>query len=166
MSSPFHAPEGNASTALDSATLNEKVTAKCSVLPVHPAPHLPSTTLSPKRFYACFFSVSLCMLVSALDSVTIPTAIPTLTTFFHAGSIVQLMSPVYLMSNTSFQMLYGRFSDVIGRKTSLSLAMFIFMVGTLAASFSRTLIQLLIFRGITGAGGGKILFFVITWKCI
>jgi MFS family permease len=57
-------------------------------------------------------------------------------------------------------MLYGRFSDIIGRKTALCLALFVFMVGTLAAGLSRTLVQLLIFRGIAGAGGGGIISLV------
>jgi MFS family permease len=157
MSFTFHAPEGSTST-LGSVTLNKTVTTECLILSTPPISHYKSTILSSKKFYACFFSLALCIIVSAFDSVVVPTTIPTLTIFFHAGSVVQLVSPVYLMSNTSLQMLYGRFSDIIGRKTSLSLAIFIFVVGTLASGFSRTLIQLLIFRAIAGAGGGKFFF--------
>ena len=50
----------------------------------------------------------------------------------------------------------GRFSDIFGRKLTLCLAMGIFMVGSLAAGFSRTIIQLIVLRGIAGVGGGGI----------
>jgi MFS family permease len=66
---------------------------------------------------------------------------------------------MYLLGATTFHMLYGRFSDVIGRKTCLYVAIFIFMLGNLAAGFSTTLIQLLILRAISGVGGGKIFSF-------
>ncbi|KAI1785278.1 MFS general substrate transporter [Ganoderma leucocontextum] len=52
--------------------------------------------------------------------------------------------------------LYGRFSDIFGRKVALCLAMGIFMVGSLAAGFSRTIIQLIVLRGVAGVGGGGI----------
>lgn len=53
--------------------------------------------------------------------------------------------------------MYGRFSDIFGRKAALGLSMTIFMIGNLAAGFSKTIIQLIVFRGISGAGGGGII---------
>ena len=51
----------------------------------------------------------------------------------------------------------GRFSDIFGRKASLCLAMSIFMLGSILAGFSRTIVQLIVFRGLAGAGGGAII---------
>jgi MFS family permease len=53
--------------------------------------------------------------------------------------------------------MYGRFSDIFGRKAALCVAMAVFMIGCLASGFSRTIIELIVFRGIAGAGGGGIL---------
>ena len=50
----------------------------------------------------------------------------------------------------------GRFSDIFGRKASLCLAMCLFMLGSILAGFSRTIVQLIVFRGLAGAGGGAI----------
>ena len=50
----------------------------------------------------------------------------------------------------------GRFSDIFGRKAALCLAMGTFMVGSLAAGFSRTIVELIVLRGLAGAGGGGI----------
>ena len=47
-------------------------------------------------------------------------------------------------------------SDIFGRKAGLALAMSIYMLGNLLAGFSRSIIELIVFRGIAGAGGGAI----------
>lgn len=114
------------------------------------------TNLLPlKKIIACFMGLSLCIVVSTLDTVIIATAIPTISTAFNAGSIVSWVPSAYLLTSTAFQPLYGRFSDIFGRKAAIIVAMSIFMFGNLLAGFSRTIIQLIVFRGIAGAGGGS-----------
>ena len=99
--------------------------------------------------------LSLCLLVTALDTVSVATALPTIGAAFHAGSIVSWVPASYLLTTTCFQPLYGRFSDIFGRKAALTAAMITYMIGNLLAGFSKTIIQLIIFRGIAGAGGGQ-----------
>lgn len=73
------------------------------------------------------------------------------------GSVSSFVPSTYLLTSTAFQPLYGRFSDIFGRKATLCLAMGVFMVGNLAAGFSNRIIEVIIFRGIAGAGGGGII---------
>ncbi|KAG5636703.1 hypothetical protein H0H81_007132 [Sphagnurus paluster] len=114
------------------------------------------TNLLPfKQVIAVFSGLALCIVVSTLDSVIVATALPTISTAFNAGSVISWVPSAYLLTSTSFQPLYGRFSDIFGRKAALFLGMSIFMVGNLAAGFSKTIIQLIVFRGIAGAGGGE-----------
>ncbi|KAF8185154.1 MFS general substrate transporter [Pholiota molesta] len=116
------------------------------------------TNLLPfKKIIACFLGLALCIVVSTLDTVIIATAIPTISVAFNAGSIVSWVPSAYLLTSTAFQPLYGRFSDIFGRKAAIIIAMSIFMVGNLLAGFSRTIIQLIIFRGVAGAGGGGLI---------
>ncbi|KAF8959374.1 major facilitator superfamily domain-containing protein [Flammula alnicola] len=116
------------------------------------------TNLLPfKKIIACFFGLALCMVVSTLDTVIIATAIPTISSAFNAGSVVSWVPSAYLLTSTSFQPLYGRLSDIFGRKAAITVAMLIFMLGNLLAGFSKTIIQLIVFRGIAGAGGGGII---------
>ncbi|KAF8878961.1 major facilitator superfamily domain-containing protein, partial [Infundibulicybe gibba] len=119
------------------------------------------TNLLPfKKIVAVFLGLALCAVVLTLDSVIVATALPTISTAFNAGSVVSWVPSAYLLTSTSFQPLHGRFSDIFGRKIALSLGMCIFMVGNLIAGFSRSIIQLIIFRGIAGAGGGRIISMV------
>ncbi|KAF8885577.1 MFS general substrate transporter [Gymnopilus junonius] len=116
------------------------------------------TNLLPfRKIIACFSGLSLCIVVSTLDTVIVATSIPTISAAFKAGSIVSWVPSAYLLTSTSFQPLYGRFSDIFGRKAAICVAMLVFMVGNLLAGFSRTIIQLIVFRGIAGAGGGGII---------
>ena len=90
-----------------------------------------------------------------MDSVIVATALPTISSAFKAGSVVSLVPSAYLLTCTCFQPLYGRFSDIFGRKAALVVIMLVFMTGNLLAGFSKTILQLIIFQGISGAGGGQ-----------
>jgi hypothetical protein len=115
------------------------------------------TNLLPhKTVIMVFFGLSLCVLVSALDSTIVATTIPTISSAFNAGSVVSWVPSAYLLTSTSFQPLYGRFSDIFGRKSALALSMTIFMVGNLIAGFSKSIVEMIVARGIAGAGGGGI----------
>ncbi|KAF9445948.1 MFS general substrate transporter [Macrolepiota fuliginosa MF-IS2] len=116
------------------------------------------TNLLPfKKVLATFMGLSICIVVSVLDSVSVATALPTISGAFNAGSIVSWVPSAYLLTSTAFQPIYGRFSDIFGRKATLTAAMAIFMTGNLAAGFSKSIVQLIVFRGIAGSGGGAIL---------
>ncbi|KAK2464452.1 hypothetical protein APHAL10511_003600 [Amanita phalloides] len=104
-----------------------------------------------------FLSMSLCLVVSALDSVVVATALPTISETFDAGAVVSWVPAGFLLTSTSFQPLYGRFSDIFGRKVALSVSMVVFMIGNLIAGFSKSIVQLIVARGISGAGGGGII---------
>lgn len=55
------------------------------------------------------------------------------------------------------QPLYGRLSDIFGRKVCLIASLVIFFLGSLGCSVSASMIQLIVFRAIQGIGGGGIL---------
>lgn len=60
----------------------------------------------------------------------------------------------YLMTQTAFQPLYGRFSDIFGRKAATLFASVVFLLGSLACGLSRTFPQLIAARAFAGIGGG------------
>ncbi|KAI0688463.1 major facilitator superfamily domain-containing protein [Cytidiella melzeri] len=116
------------------------------------------TNLLPfKRILAVFGGLSLCALVSTLDSTIVATALPSISADFKAGSISSWVPSAYLLTSTAFQPLYGRFSDIFGRKAAMCVAMSMYILGCLLAGFSRSIVALIIFRGIAGAGGGGII---------
>ena len=104
-----------------------------------------------------FLGLSLCVVVTNLDSVIAATALPAISSHFKAGSISSWVPSAYLLTSTAFQPMYGRFSDIFGRKAAICVAMIVFMIGCLASGFSRSIVELIAFRAIAGAGGGGII---------
>ncbi|KAF9257929.1 MFS general substrate transporter [Marasmius fiardii PR-910] len=116
------------------------------------------TNLLPfKQVVFVFLGLSVCVVVSAFDSVIVATALSTISSTFHAGSVISWVPSAYLLTSTAFQPLYGRMSDIFGRKSAICTAMAVFMLGNLIAGFSNSIIQLIVFRGVAGAGGGGII---------
>lgn len=63
----------------------------------------------------------------------------------------------YFLTSTAFQLLYGRLSDIWSRKVLLVIGIGIFFFGSLASSLAKTAIQLIVFRAISGVGGGGVM---------
>ncbi|KAJ3722812.1 MFS general substrate transporter [Lentinula guzmanii] len=115
------------------------------------------TNLLPvKQVVVIFLALSLCALVTSLDSLIVSASLSTVSAVFNAGSVSSWVPSAYLLTSTGFQPLYGRLSDIFGRKSTLCFAMTVYFVGNLAAGFSNSIIQLIVCRGIAGAGGGGI----------
>lgn len=62
-----------------------------------------------------------------------------------------------MLTSTALQPVYGRLSDIFGRKVVLLGSLTIFLFGSLACALAQTMIELIIFRAIQGLGGGGIL---------
>ncbi|KAK7025996.1 hypothetical protein VNI00_015827 [Paramarasmius palmivorus] len=163
-------PASNVSAAVSredisphAAILSESATAtKVAPTPVNASKEsvqlTDQTNLLPfKQVVAVFLGLSVCVVVSALDSVIVATALSSIAAVFNAGSVISWVPSAYLLTSTAFQPLYGRFSDIFGRKSAICTAMAIFMVGNLISGFSKTIIQLIVFRGVAGVGGGGII---------
>ncbi|KIJ12269.1 hypothetical protein PAXINDRAFT_101285 [Paxillus involutus ATCC 200175] len=110
-----------------------------------------------RKVLTVFSGLALCVVASTLDSVIIATALPTISASFNAGSVISWVPSAYMLTSTSFQPLYGRLSDIFGRKAALCLAMVVFMIGSLLSGFSSSIIELIVYRGFAGAGGGGII---------
>lgn len=72
----------------------------------------------------------------------------------NAGRQASWIANAYFITSTSFQLLYGRLSDVWSRKLVLLAGLLIFFLGSLAASLAQNAMQLIVFRAFTGIGGG------------
>ncbi|KAF8527785.1 major facilitator superfamily domain-containing protein [Gautieria morchelliformis] len=116
------------------------------------------TNLLPfRKIIVVFLGLASCIVVTSLDSTIVATALPTISSAFNAGSISSWVPSASLLTSTAFQPLYGRFSDIFGRKATLCVAMLLFIIGSLGGGLSRSMIELIIFRGVSGAGGGGII---------
>lgn len=121
-----------------------------------PGPQLTDqTNLLPRRqAITVLLALSLINLVTTLDQVVVSASLSTIAAAFNAGSVSAWIPAAYLMTSTAFQPLYGRLSDIFGRKAAIAMAMGIYVVANLIAGFSRSIVQLIVFRAIAGIGDG------------
>src|ERR1700726_1681933 len=80
---------------------------------------------------------------------------------FKGSNRVSWIAVAYILSNTAFQPLYGRLSDIFGRKPCLIFANVVFGIGTLGCALAPGLWSLVISRMVAGVGGGGLNVLVI-----
>jgi MFS family permease len=73
---------------------------------------------------------------------------------FNAANTISWLTTSYLITSTAFQPLYGRFSDILGRRICFFTATITFLFGCLGCGLSEDIITLNLMRGLTGLGGG------------
>ncbi|OBT85039.1 hypothetical protein VE02_07158 [Pseudogymnoascus sp. 03VT05] len=76
---------------------------------------------------------------------------------FNAANTISWLTTSYLVTSTAFQPLYGRFSDIIGRRVCFFTATLTFLVGCLGCALAPDLVSLNLMRALTGLGGGGLM---------
>lgn len=76
---------------------------------------------------------------------------------FNAANTISWLTTSYLITSTAFQPLYGRFSDVLGRRTCFFTATITFLLGCLGCALAPDVITLNLMRALTGLGGGGLM---------
>ncbi|KAM0755662.1 MFS general substrate transporter [Meredithblackwellia eburnea MCA 4105] len=92
--------------------------------------------------------------LSALDGTIVATTLSVIGSEFHVSNSISWLGTSYLMTQTAFQPLYGRFSDIFGRKPATIFASVVFLIGSLCCGLSKTYPQLIAARAFAGIGGG------------
>lgn len=92
--------------------------------------------------------------LAALDGTIVATILSTVGSEFQVSKTVGWLGTSYLLTQTAFQPLYGRLSDIFGRKAATLFASSVFLLGSLLCGLSRSFTQLCVARAIAGIGGG------------
>ncbi|WP_216894140.1 MDR family MFS transporter [Nocardia alni] len=102
------------------------------------------------------------MLLAALDQTIVSTSIRTISDDLHGYSMQAWVTTAYLITSTLSTPLYGKLSDMFGRKPFYLAAITIFIVGSLACSFTDSMYQLAAFRALQGLGAGGLMSLALT----
>ncbi len=102
----------------------------------------------------------LAMFLSVLDQTVVSTALWTIVRELDPVNGLNHMSwliTAYLLTSTASQPLYGKISDLYGRKKIFMLSIVLFLMGSALCAFAQNLTMLIIFRGIQGLGAGGLM---------
>ncbi|CAG8564706.1 11503_t:CDS:10 [Ambispora leptoticha] len=120
-----------------------------------------SQILPFKQLVVVFVGLLLALFLAALDQTIVSTCLPKIASEFDALDKIAWVGTVYLLTATAVQPLYGKFSDIFGRKSVFLFGVIIFLVGSALCGASQTMTMLIIFRGVAGMGGGGIISMIM-----
>jgi MFS family permease len=106
--------------------------------------------------------VLLAMLLSALDQVMVATALPTIAVSLGDVDNMSWVVTANLLSATAATPLYGKLSDIHGRRTMMLIAIGIYAAGSLACALAPSMLALILGRALQGLGGGGLMPLVQT----
>jgi MFS family permease len=112
--------------------------------------------LPRKQLILVFFVLALTLLFMFFDQNGIGQLLPTIAKDLHAAETISWAGTSSLIGNTIFQVLYGRLSDIFGRKVVYLSAVGLLSFSTLMCGLSKNYIMLYVFRGLAGIAGGGI----------
>jgi EmrB/QacA subfamily drug resistance transporter len=97
------------------------------------------------------------MFLSSLDQTIVSTSMRTIADDLTGLSLQAWVTTAYLITSTIATPVYGKLSDIFGRRPLFIIAILIFLAGSVAAGFAGTMYQLAIFRAIQGLGAGGLM---------
>ncbi|KAF8968658.1 hypothetical protein BGZ46_010829 [Entomortierella lignicola] len=117
--------------------------------------------ISHRNALLLFIGLAMATFLACLDGTIIATALPKIASDFKAQSEMSWVATAYLLTYNAFQPLYGKFSDIFGRKVMILFACVSFMVGSAGAGGAKSMTMLIAFRAIQGLGGSGLLSIVL-----
>jgi MFS family permease len=110
--------------------------------------------LSEKEKNVIIAGVLLSMLLAALDQTIVAPAMPTIGAALGHAEYLPWIVTAYLLTATAVAPLYGKFSDVYGRRPVIYAAILLFVAGSIVSALAPNMLVMIIGRAIQGMGGG------------
>lgn len=116
----------------------------------------PLLEMSSKRRWAVTIGVMTGMFIAALEATVVGTAMPTVIATLGGINRYSWVFSAYLVTSTVTVPVWGKLSDLYGRRLLYQIGIGVFLLGTLLSGLSASMTQLIIFRAIQGLGAGAL----------
>ena len=113
--------------------------------------------ISQRRVLVIIGGLLLGMVLASLDQTIVATALPTIAGDLHGLSHLSWVVTAYLLASTASTPLWGKLGDLYGRKSFFQASIVIFLVGSVLAGLSTSMLELIAFRALQGIGGGGLM---------
>src|SRR5436309_11683698 len=117
----------------------------------------PTLQLTHKQILVVYSGLMAGMLLAALDQTIVATALPTIVGELGGLDHLSWVVTAYLLTSTTSVPLYGKISDLYGRKIVFQFAIVVFLVGSALCGLSQNMAQLIGFRAVQGLGAGGLM---------
>lgn len=109
-------------------------------------------------------AVMVAMFLGAVEGTIVTTAIPTIVKELNGFELISWVFSAYLLTSAISTPIYGKLSDLYGRKNVLCIGIIIFLIGSSLCGLSQSMTQLIAFRALQGLGAGAI--FTVTYTIV
>lgn len=116
-----------------------------------------SASRSHRELLVAFSAVMLATLLAALDQTIVATALPRIVTDLHGFQHLSWVVTAYLVASTVTVPLYGKLSDLFGRRALFVVSISLFLTGSLLCGVAHSMGELIAFRALQGLGAGGLL---------
>ncbi|KAF9350438.1 hypothetical protein BGX26_011387 [Mortierella sp. AD094] len=118
-------------------------------------------TLPFKQLMVVFVGLMLGIFLSSLDQTIVSVITTKIANEFQGLNQIPWIGTSYLLTSTTFQPLYGKASDIFGRKATFLFAISVFLIGSALCGAAQNMIMIIVARGIAGIGAGGIMSMVM-----
>lgn len=115
-----------------------------------------AATLDQRSKMVILVGVLLSLFLSSLDQTIVSTALPSIVADLRGIELLAWVSTSYLLASTAMVPIYGKLSDIYGRKIILIFGIIVFLAGSVLCGVAGTMLQLVIFRGVQGFGAAAL----------
>jgi EmrB/QacA subfamily drug resistance transporter len=119
--------------------------------------HGPGKGFTQREKLLTMAGVLLVMLLASLDQTIVDTAMPRIISDLHGFNYYTWVTTAYLLTSTVMVPIYGKLSDIFGRKSIFLVGVVLFLIGSAASGASQTMTQLIIFRAFQGLGAAALM---------
>ena len=116
----------------------------------------PALGLDRRAKFEILAAIMLGMFLGALDQTIVGPVLPRIVTELHGADLYTWVVTIYLLTSTVSVPIYGKLSDLYGRRPLLIAGIGLFLVGSALSGLSQTMWQLILFRGLQGLGAGSL----------
>lgn len=113
--------------------------------------------MSRNRLTLITVGILLSLFLASMEGTVVATAMPTIVGQLGGLSIYSWVFAVYMLTSTTTVPIYGKLSDIYGRKLVYLISMGLFLAGSILCGMARSMDQLILFRAIQGLGAGGVL---------
>ncbi|HEY0607272.1 MAG TPA: MDR family MFS transporter [Herpetosiphonaceae bacterium] len=121
------------------------------------AQDLDAPRYSRRETLLTMLSVLLVMLLASLDQTIVGTAMPRVIAELHGFEHYTWVTTAYLLASTVMVPIYGKLSDMLGRKPIFLFGIIVFLLGSGLCGTAQSMTQLILFRGLQGLGAAALL---------
>jgi EmrB/QacA subfamily drug resistance transporter len=116
----------------------------------------PSLQMSARRRWAVVIGVTIGHFIAALEVTIVGTAMPTVISSLGGLNHYSWVFSAYLLTSTVTVPIWGKLSDLYGRRLFFQIGLAIFILGSVLSGLSTSMTQLIAFRAVQGIGAGAL----------